>query len=99
MGTKSKNTSGLSEEVVVEEPKKEEAKAIEKKPAKSKNESLTKVRVLVPLNVRSAPGISSMVVDVVNAGRVVRIYEEKDGWGRIRNNCWISLSPNYVERV
>lgn len=104
MANRSKNNPGLAEEmapeiaetVAVEEVKAEAPK--EKKPSK-REEKISKVKILVPLNVRSDSNASSMVIDVVNAGRVIRIYEEKNGFGRIGTDRWINLSSDFVERV
>lgn len=100
---KNKNNPGLAEEVetdsveimandeVTEAPK-------EKKPSK-REDKIVKVKILVPLNVRTDPTMSGMVVDAINSGRVVRIYEEKNGFGRIGAERWINLSSDFVERV
>lgn len=67
--------------------------------ASTEKPKITKVKVRVPLNVRKGPSLSEMAIDVVMPDRVVRIYEEKSGWGRIGNERWINLSSDYVERV
>lgn len=104
MANRSKNNPGLAEEtapeitetVAVEEVKDEAPK--EKKSSK-REDKIVKVKILVPLNVRTDPTMSGMVVDAINSGRVVRIYEEKNGFGRIGAERWINLSSDFVERV
>lgn len=100
---KNKNNPGLAEEVEtdsVEIMANDEATEApkEKKPFK-REDKIIKVKILVPLNVRTDPTMSGMVVDAINSGRVVRIYEEKNGFGRIGAERWINLSSDFVERV
>ncbi len=45
------------------------------------------------LNVRDGIGTSgTKVVDTLSADDIVYVFEEKDGWGRIGDNRWISLA-------
>lgn len=49
------------------------------------------------MNVRSGPGTSYSVVRKLPLGTSVTLYEEKNGWGRISSNEWISMQ--YVKKV
>ena len=44
------------------------------------------------LNVRSGPGTSSKIVDVVKKNTIFTIVEENNGWGKLKSGAgWISL--------
>ena len=57
-----------------------------------------KVRVTASaLNVRKGPSTSYKIIKTVKKNEVYNVLEEKNGWGRITDAGWISLS--YTEKV
>lgn len=50
------------------------------------------VKVNTSLNVRTGPGKNYNVVKSIKNGTKVTVYEVKDGWGRIGNNQWCSMT-------
>lgn len=57
-----------------------------------------KVRVTASaLNVRKGPSTSYSIIKTVKKNEVYNVLEEKNGWGRITDSGWISLS--YTEKV
>jgi len=49
------------------------------------------------LNVRTGPGVSNLAVRKLALGTTVSMYEIKDGWVRISDTEWVSIS--YVKKV
>ena len=43
------------------------------------------------LRVRKGPGLSFEQIDMKHNGEKVHILEEKDGWGKIKEDQWILL--------
>lgn len=73
----------------------EAAEAAKEEPKKVENarQAIVKAEVNPWLNVRSAPTFSATVVDTLQAGASVSIYEEKSGFGKISatEDKWVSL--------
>lgn len=68
-------------------------------PPQEEGEMLYQVKVKITnLVVRSGPGGIYPIIKRYATG-VLGIYEEKNGYGRIGAGQWVSLNPEYVERV
>lgn len=60
------------------------------------------IQIIVPsLNVRYKGGTQYTILRTVTKGTVCKVYEEKDGWGRINpvQNEWVFLYPGYVKKI
>lgn len=73
-----------------------EIEAVKEEPKKVENnvrQAIVKAEVNPWLNVRSAPTFSATVVDTLQAGASVSIFEEKSGFGKISatEDKWVSL--------
>lgn len=73
-----------------------EIEAVKEEPKKVENnvrQAIVKAEVNPWLNVRSAPTFSATVVDTLQAGASVSIFEEKSGFGKISatDDKWVSL--------
>lgn len=64
----------------------------------AKSNKTFKVHVKRPLNIRSGPGFNYEAVGMVIGG-TRRVFEESAGWGRIGEDKWINISPDFVERA
>jgi hypothetical protein len=64
----------------------------------AKSNKTFKVHVKRPLNIRSGPGFNYEAVGMV-VGGTRRVFEESAGWGRIGEDKWINISPDFVERA
>ena len=80
--------STFIKDVVEIEAAKEEPKKVE-----NTRQAIVKAEVNPWLNVRSAPTFSATVVDTLQAGASVSIFEEKSGFGKISatEDKWVSL--------
>lgn len=63
----------------------------EPEPTPEPIEKKYKVSVSDFLNIRTKPDINSDKVGEFYDGAVVTILEERDGWGKISGDCWVSL--------
>ena len=52
----------------------------------------TKVKTTSDVNKRKGPGTEYDVIGSISKGKVVSIVKKKNGWGKLKNGGWISLS-------
>ena len=57
----------------------------------------TKVKTTSGLNKRSGPGTDYDVIGYVDEGKTVKIVKTKNGWGKLKDGSWISMS--YTKKV
>jgi hypothetical protein len=50
------------------------------------------------LTKRNAPNLNGKVLGYAHKGDVLAIFEEKNNWGKIGENAWISLNTKYSKR-
>ena len=61
---------------------------------------MRRVKVTAPtLNVRQGPNANATLAGTVRLGEVFEMTAQKDGWGKIGENRWISLSLSYVADI
>lgn len=90
-------TSTVVEELKTEELKIEEPVAPEE-PAILEVPKIYKVKVTHPsLRMRRAPNTQAEVYDLITDQGIYEIIDEANGWGQLKNGCWIMLS--YTEII
>lgn len=69
-----------------------------KEEAKPEKDFLYKVKVTHPsLRMRRAPNTQAEVYDLITDQGVYEIVNEVEGWGQLKNGCWIML--NYTRII
>ena len=55
-------------------------------------QALYKVKANNPsIRYRSAPSLSADIIGLIADMGIYEIYEERNGWGRLKNGCWTML--------
>lgn len=82
----------------MEQPKEEIAPEIEiKEEIKPEKDFLYKVKVMHPsLRMRRAPNTQAEVYDLIKDQGIYEIVDEVNGWGKLKNGCWIMLSYTQI---
>ena len=82
----------VEQQVIVEEP------TVPKEPIIPETPKTYKVKVTHPsLRMRRAPNTQAEVYDLITDQGIYEIVDEANGWGQLKNGCWIMLS--YTEIV
>jgi len=68
-----------------------------KEEIKPEKDFLYKVKVTHPsLRMRRAPNTQAEVYDLITDQGIYEIVDEVNGWGKLKNDCWIMLSYTQI---
>lgn len=68
-----------------------------KEETKPEKDFLYKVKVTHPsLRMRRAPNTQAEVYDLITDQGIYEIVDEANGWGQLKNGCWIMLSYTQI---
>lgn len=71
--------------------KNSQTQKVQRTPIPKETPPIPEFTVLLPVNVRTGPATTFDPIEVLTPGTKVKIFEEKQDWGRIGIDKWINL--------